>query len=161
MSNIVKFPDRILRTQTEKWDFQNPPEDAHKLVEQLLTVMNSHKGIGLSAVQIGKPYRVFVMRGDPNFACFNPKILDASEDTTNMDEGCLSLPGVVAKIKRSNKIRVRFFTASGGAETRYFEGLSAKVFQHELDHLDGKVFIDKLDRYHRDKAMKGYYNGRG
>lgn len=160
MSQIVTFPNPILKQETPKWDFFNPPEDPYKLVEELLTIMNSHKGIGLSAVQIGKPYRVFVMRGEPNFACFNPKILDASSEMTNMEEGCLSLPGVVAKVKRSSKIRVRFFTASGGAETRYFEGLSAKVFQHEYDHLNGRLLVDNLDRYHRDKAMKGYYNGR-
>lgn len=160
MSQIVTFPNPVLKQQTSNWDFNNPPEDPQQLVEQLLTIMNSHKGIGLSAPQIGKSYRVFVMRGDPNFACFNPKILDASEDLSNLDEGCLSVPGVIAKVKRSNKIRVRFFTASGGAVTRYFEGLSAKVFQHEYDHLNGTLFIDNLDRYHRDKAMKGYYNGR-
>lgn len=160
MSEIVTFPNNLLKQVTPNWDFYNPPEDPHQLVEQLLTIMNNNKGIGLSAPQIGKSYRVFVMRGEPNFACFNPKILDSSEDITNLDEGCLSVPGVVAKVKRSNKIRVRFFTASGGAVTRYFEGLSAKVFQHEYDHLNGKLFIDNLDRYHRDKAMKGYYNGR-
>lgn len=153
---IVTFPNNILTTPCAEWDYNNPPEDPHKLVEDMLTIMNNSRGVGLSAPQIGKPYQVFVMRGDPNFACFNPKIVDYSSEQTTLDEACLSLPSVAGKVKRSNRIRVRFHTASGGTITKIFEGLTARVFQHEYDHLNGTLMIHRMNRYHRDKAMKGY-----
>jgi peptide deformylase len=77
-----------------------------------------------------------------------------------MDEACLSFPGVTAKIKRSREIRVRFQAPSGAVVTQKFEGLTARIFQHELDHLDGVLFFNRAGRYHREKALKGFYNGR-
>lgn len=153
---IVTFPNDILTASCAAWDYSNPPEDPQQLVTEMLTIMNDSRGVGLSAPQIGKPYRVFVMRGDPNFACFNPLIVNYSADHSVLDEACLSLPSVVGKVKRSNKIRVRFHTASGGTVTKTFEGLTARVFQHEYDHLNGVLMIHRMNRYHRDKAMKGY-----
>jgi peptide deformylase len=123
--------------------------------------MNQFNGVGLSANQVGIPFRVFVMRSSPeNFVCFNPKIVYYSEDTETLEEGCLSFPLVNVKIKRSKHIRVRFQVPSGETVSMSFDGLTARVFQHEIDHLDGKLFVNRANRYHRDKALKGYYDGR-
>lgn len=154
---IVKYPHPILSTATEEFDFTNPPGDPVELATLLLNVMNNHKGIGLSANQLGIPYRVFVMRGSPeNFACFNPSIVHYSPEVESNDEECISYPGVKVKVKRSLSVRLRFQTPSGNLITQKFDGLTARVIQHEMDHLDGIPFINRANRYHRDKAMKGY-----
>jgi len=160
MIDVIRYPNSILTTRTIDFDFNNPAEDPYQIVERMLQVMQKYNGVGLSANQIGLPYRVFVMRGtEYNFACFNPKIVSMSEETNILEEGCLSFPGVNLKIKRSLEVRLRFQTPNGGTETKVFNGLTARVIQHEIDHLDGIAFINRANRYHRDKAMKGYYNG--
>lgn len=159
--NIIKYPNDILTTPTIPFDFSNPPTNPHELVNQLLQTMNDFKGVGLSANQLGLPYRVFVMRGDEyNFAFFNPKIVSHSNNVDTLEEGCLSVPGVVLKVTRPKSIRVRFQTPSGATDTKTFDGLSARVIQHEVDHLDGVLFFNKAHRYHREKALKGYKYGR-
>lgn len=156
--NLVKYPDPILTTPCEKFDFANPPLDPNKLVKDLLEFMIENNSIGLSANQVGIPYRVFVTRGDPNFAIFNPKIVSVGNELTFLDEGCLSFPGVTCKIKRYNEVRLRFQMPSGIVTTKVFNGLTAKVIQHEMDHLDGILFYNRANKYHRDKALKGRKN---
>lgn len=155
---LVKYPDPLLTTPCQEFDFSNPPIDPEKLAHDMLDFMVKAKGIGLSANQVGFPYRVFTMRGEPSFACFNPKIVHKSDEVTYLDEGCLSFPNVVCKIKRSNEVRLRFQTYSGAVTTKTFHGLTAKVIQHEMDHLDGVLFFNRANKYHRDKALKGFYN---
>jgi peptide deformylase len=155
---IVKYPDPILVTPTVPFNFLEPQVDAKELSQVLMYVMNHFNGIGLSANQIGKNLSVMCMKSSPeNLVCFNPKIVYYSDEQDVMEEGCLSVPGVTLKVKRSKEIRVRFQTPSGVLETATFNGLTARVFQHEYDHLNGIIFINKVNRYHRDKAMKGYY----
>jgi peptide deformylase len=161
MYSIVKYPHTSLTTPTTEFDFSNPPISSYDLVNDMLTIMIDSKGIGLSANQLGLPYRMFVMRGDEyNFACFNPKIVSKSDETTILEEGCLSFPGLIVKIARSNTVRLRFRTASGGTDTKTFDGLSARVIQHEINHLDGELFYNSAHRYHREKAFKRYNHGR-
>lgn len=156
---IVKYPDPILSTPTQPFDFTNPQIGPERLALEMMTEMNNHNGIGLAANQIGYPYSVLVMRSHPeNLVCFNPKIVSGSKETETLEEGCLSFPGVNVKIKRHQTIRVRFQMPSGMTTTETFSGLTARTFQHELDHLNGVVFINRANRYHRDKAMKGYYD---
>lgn len=155
---LVKYPNPILTTPCQEFDFNNPPVDPETLAHNMIDFMTKAKGIGLSANQVGLPYKVFAMKGDPNFVCFNPKIVNLSEDQTFLDEGCLSFPGVICKIKRSNEVRLRFQTYSGATTTKTFHGLTAKVIQHEMDHLDGVLFFNRANKYHRDKALKGFYN---
>jgi len=160
--HLVKYPDTILTTPCEEFDFANPPGDPYELGTLLLQLMNDYKAVGLAANQVGVPYRVFVMRGYPeNYVCFNPKIVYNSTETELLEEACLSFPGVNVKIKRPKNIRVRFQTPSGQVATMAFDGLTARVFQHELDHLDGVLFFNRANKFHRDKALKGFYNGRG
>lgn len=159
--NIVKYPNDILITPTEVFDFNNPPIDPNELVQLMLNEMNNSNGVGLSANQLGLPYRVFVMRGDEyNFAFFNPNIVSYSSEIDVREEGCLSVPGVVVKVPRSKSVRVRFQTPSGAVDTKTFDGISSRVIQHEFDHLNGVLFFNRAHRYHREKAMKGYNYGR-
>lgn len=160
MGLIEKHPSIYLNHVALDFDFSNPPVDPVELSTTMLKVMYDNNGIGLAANQIGLLYRVFVMRGHPeSFACFNPRIVNTSGELVEMDEACLSLPGVSGKVKRPENIRARFQTPSGETLTMDFSGMTARVFQHELDHLDGRLFINRMSRLKRDKAMKGYYNG--
>jgi peptide deformylase len=121
----------------------------------LVKFLYENDGLGIAANQVGFNLRVFAMRGTPeNFVCFNPRIVDKSKETISLEEGSLTYPGLMVKIKRPRHIKVRFQTPNGDVQTKTFTGMTARVFQHELDNLDGIVFYSKANRYHRDKAMK-------
>lgn len=151
---LVKKDDPTLKTPTQEFDFANPPMDPTQLVKDLAETMISHKGLGLSANQVGIPYSVFVVNGNPIQGCFNPKIVDFSLETLYLEEGCLSYPGLVVKVKRPKKIRVRYTMANGETVTHKFDGLTARCFLHEYDHLQGVVHITRANAYHREKALK-------
>lgn len=122
--------------------------------------MYESNGIGLAANQVGVPYRIFAMRGHPeNFVCFNPKLVQPSEMVISLEEGCLTYPGLLVKIKRPQHIRVRFTKPNGETITKQFTGMTARIFQHELDHLDGIIFYNKANRVHRDKALDKWRRG--
>ena len=97
--DLIEHDSAILEQELPLFDFENPPIDPEELARNLLDTMRHHKGIGLSANQVGLPYRVFVMEGEPAFACFNPKIVDVSNETVSLVEGCLSYPGVAVPVK--------------------------------------------------------------
>ena len=152
--NVVSHTDPILRRKMEPFDFTNPPTDPIQLAKDLTETMISQNGLGLAANQVGLPYRVFVLTGEQVYACFNPKIVSASPEQVYINEGCLSYPGMVVKIKRPQSIRVRFTMPNGATETMKFEGLTARCFQHEMDHLDGIVHLSRATLYHRQQAVK-------
>lgn len=152
--NLVDKNNPILRQTMPDFDFANPPTDPIQLAKDLTETMIHNKGIGLAANQCGLPYRVFVLSGEQVFACFNPKIVSASEELVYINEGCLTYPGVVVKIKRPADVRVRFTMPNGETTTVRFEGLSARCFQHELDHLNGIVHLSKANPFHKAKAVK-------
>ena len=155
MSQVVKYPNPILTTRCQEFDFKAPFMDPQVLANALMTAMYDNNGIGISANQIGVPARVFAIRGPEfNYVCFNPKIVSHSDETSVLEEGCLSFPGLVVKIKRPEEIRVRFMTPSGGTDTKTFGGLTARIFQHEMDHLDGVLFYNKANKFHRDQALR-------
>lgn len=140
---ILKICDRndpILSTKLERFDFDNPPTDPIQLAKDLTETMISHNGIGLAANQCGLPYRVFVIKSNPVFACFNPLIVDLGNEVNEYDEGCITFPKLFLKISRYSSIRVRFTMPNGLTETKKFAGLTARVFQHELDHVNGIKF---------------------
>lgn len=154
---LVKPDDKVLFTKMEDFDFENPPVDPKQLVDDMYNFMLERNGIGLSANQLGLPYRVFVMRGiEGPIACFNPKITYYSEEMNFLEESCLSLPGFCVKIHRPDVIRAKFQTVDGSIETKRFGGITARCFQHELDHLDGKMFTEKASKYHLDRAKRKF-----
>lgn len=140
-----------LITECEAFDFANPQVDPLELAADLVKTMVNHNGLGLSANQIGVPYRVFAMRTAPkNTVVFNPKIIHVEPEEEYMEEGCLSFPGLVVKVKRHKFIRVRFAYPSGEVKTETYKGMTARVFQHELDHINGIIYYDRATKYHKD-----------
>lgn len=157
---LVKSSDPILTTQCLPFNFQEPPFDPIEFAKELVKFMYDNNGIGLAANQIGQPYRVFCMRGEPqNFVCYNPKIVQPSAMEISLEEGCLSFPGLIVKVKRPQHIRVRFQTPNGDTITKQFTGMSARVFQHEIDHLNGVLYFNRANRYHKEIAMKKWKRG--
>jgi peptide deformylase len=153
--NLVDAKDPILKTKCEEFDFINPPFDPIEFSKDLIKFMYDNNGLGLAANQVGVPYRIFAMRGAPeNFVCFNPKIVLPSSEQVILEEGCLTYPGLLVKIKRSQHIKVRFRTPNGETLTKTFTGMTARIFQHELDHLDGIEFFSRANKYHREQAFK-------
>lgn len=153
--NLVSNKDPVLTTSCQYFDFSEPPFDPVEFSQELVKFMYEHNSIGLAANQVGVPYQIFVMRGDPeNFVCFNPKIVLPSVEVVSLEEGCLSYPGLLVKVKRPQHVRVRFHTPNGDVLTKTFTGLTARIFQHELEHLEGKRFIDNANRYHKEQALK-------
>lgn len=151
---LVKSDDPILTTPCQPFDFLNPPFDPIEFAKELVAFMYENNGIGLAANQVGVPYRVFAMRGQPeNLVCYNPKIIMPGAEEVTLEEGCLSYPGLLVKVKRPQHIRVRFHLPNGDTDTRQFTGLTARIFQHELDHLDGIRYYNRASRFHREKAL--------
>jgi peptide deformylase len=153
-STIVLAGSQELHTVTPKFDFQNPPTDPVKLADTLARAVIEHNGLGLAANQLGLPYRAFVIKSNPVIAVFNPIIVDASTEKVYLEEGCLSYPGLAIKVKRPKKIKVRYTQPNGEVVTKVFEGLTARIFQHEMDHLDGISHIDRASLFHREQAVK-------
>jgi peptide deformylase len=137
------------------FNFKTPPFDPIEFAKDIVHTMYQYNGIGLAANQIGINYRIFALRGTPeNIVAFNPKIVTFSEETIDMEEGCLSFPGLVVKIKRPRHIRARFQLPNGETVTKQYTGMTARIFQHELDHLDGTLYYNRAPRIIRDKAFK-------
>ena len=151
---LVPSNDPILKQKISNFDFDNPPVDPIQLANDLIETMIANKGLGLSANQCGLPYRVFVMWSNPSLVCFNPKLVDTSSEQVLMDEGCLSYPGMFIKIKRAQLIKARYTDATGETHTSKFTGMSARVFQHEQDHLDGVNYHKRANLYHLQQAQR-------
>ena len=129
------------------------------LMDDMLETMYAAPGIGLAAIQVGEPVRVIVMdlsRGEgvrqPRFFV-NPEILWASEETVPYEEGCLSVPEIYDEVERAAKVRIRYLGYDGAAVEEDAEDLYAVCIQHEMDHLDGVLFIDHLSRLKRNRAV--------
>jgi peptide deformylase len=155
---LVPETDPILRQPTQKWDFDNPPFDLPEFVETMCETMVKRRGVGLSANQVGVPYSIFVI-GHPDtpddiICVINPKIVDHSENVVLGEEGCLTYEALYGMVKRYDEIRVRFSNPMGDTETTKLTGFTARIFQHEYDHLQGIVYLDRMNRYHKEKAFK-------
>jgi len=148
MRNLVLEEDPILQKRGQLFDFDNPQEDPIELTNELLGAMVKYEGMGLSACQIGVDLKVFVMRfNDEGIVCFNPRINHYSEETTYMREGCLSYPGLFFPITRAQGINVTFSSKEGDEMSASFIDISAKIFQHEYDHMLGKVYLEYASAY--------------
>lgn len=146
--------DPILTTKLEPFDFENPLVDPKELANHLIEVMDKHNGIGLSANQLGMNHRVFVMRTEPRLVCFNPVLTFESEDQAVMEEGCLTFPLLYVRIKRSSWIRAKFFDENSKIQTQKFTGITARCFQHELDHLNGVVYLNRASKMNVERAKR-------
>jgi peptide deformylase len=158
MLTIVKFPDLILREKMPKFDFDNPSHDPVKLEKDLVEAMLAHDGIGLAANQVGIRARVFAMgySGNPESAqaLFNPEVVAHVDEVEDLEEGCLSFPGIYVKIKRPKKILARWQDCQGNWQQSEFDGYNCKCFLHELDHLEGIVYKDRVSSLKWNAAIK-------
>ena len=152
---LVKETDPFLREKPEVFDFENPQVDPEKLSTQLIENMIHHEGYGLSANQIGIPVTAFAMIMDDNaLVVFNPEILEWSDDTTYIKEGCLSFPGLWIAIERAKSVAVKFQVLDGEEQGGSMTDLSARIFQHESEHMDGDIFIDNVSGFKLKSAMR-------
>jgi peptide deformylase len=146
--DLIKFPSDTLREQMPDFDFANPVQDPVQLEQEMLQFMYARDGIGLAANQVGIKARVFVMghKADPEagMAFFNPVVLANTDDIDDLEEGCLSFPGIFVNIKRPKAIKARWQNSKGEFVEGEFRGYECKCFLHELDHLEGIVFKDRV-----------------
>jgi peptide deformylase len=160
---IYETPDPVLRqisTPVETVD-----DELRKLIDDMFDTMYAAPGIGLAAVQVGVPKRLLVIDlqepeeedGEPvrdPRVFVNPEILETSETSRPYQEGCLSVPDQYAEVMRPDRVRARWLDRDGTRHEQWIDGLLAVCLQHEIDHLDGILFIDHLSRLKRDMIMK-------
>lgn len=148
---LVVDPDPILKQTAVAWDFE-VDENAEVVEQEMVSIMKSFKGIGLAANQVGLLKRVFTIQLQKHpeltepFAMFNPEVLDKSTNEQSGEEGCLSFPNLWLDIKRSQSIDVKYLDKLGKECKITLTGIDARCFLHELDHLDGEVFTDKVSQ---------------
>ena len=156
MYQLVEEAMKVLREPTTDFDFENPPEDPKEIEKNMGEAMERFGGLGLSANQLGLPYRVFVMRtADSGIrAFFNPEITKLSKETDLMKEGCLSFPDIYLMIKRPSAIELEYSDAENERHTIQLEGLGSRCVQHELDHLNGIIFLQRASKLKLERAIK-------
>lgn len=156
---ILTVPDPRLKLKSKP--IEGPVTDEHRaLMDDMLETMYDAPGIGLAAIQIGVPLRIVVMdlakKGEepaPRYFV-NPEVVDASAELAPYEEGCLSVPEFFDEVSRPARIKIRYRDYHGVEHVEEADGLFATCFQHELDHLEGIVFIDHLSRLKRDSAIR-------
>tara|TARA_B100001939_G_scaffold116441_1_gene100949 strand:- start:1961 stop:2593 length:633 start_codon:yes stop_codon:yes gene_type:complete len=161
MYQLIEEASKVLRTPPPEFDFENPPEPPEEIAKNMAEAMDKFGGLGLSANQVGLPYRMFVMRtmheGDTESKVvpyFNPELTRVSQETELMKEGCLSFPDIFLMIKRSKTIEFKYQDVEGKEHTAVLEGLGARCVQHEIDHLNGILFLQRASKLKLERAMK-------
>jgi peptide deformylase len=145
---IIKYPDPILRKKCQ--EVREVTMEIKKLVEEMILALEKKQGVGLSAPQVGVLKRVIVIETEKGpVGLINPKIIKKSRGKEVMEEGCLSFPGLWLKIKRAKEVEVEALDKEGKGIRMEAEGLIAKILQHEIDHLDGILFIDRLSLWQK------------
>ncbi len=155
---ILVAPDPRLKQKSAP--VEGPVTDAHRrLMDDMLETMYDAPGIGLAAIQVGEPLRIIVMdlarEDEPKAPRYyvNPEILWASEEVVPYEEGCLSVPDYYDDVERPRFVKIRYMDYNGKLIEEDAEGLYAVCIQHEMDHLEGVLFIDHLSRLKREKAL--------
>jgi peptide deformylase len=155
LRHVVQFGDPVLRSEARRVEVFDDALRAQ--LQEMGRLMNDALGIGLAATQVGQLSRFLVYRVEPDSpvqALVNPVIEWSSPDKEWMEEGCLSLPGVHVDVERPIHVRVRAQDADGETMTIEASGLEARVIQHEMDHLDGVLILDRTPREQRKQAMR-------
>ena len=132
--------------------------DIASLVSDMFEAMDRARGVGLAAVQVGKLLRIFVThaQGDGPRVFINPDILETSIEVVPMEEGCLSIPGLYTDVMRPSSVRVQAWNLKGRPFSLTADGYLARVIQHEYDHLNGVLFIDRIDPKKKQRLLAGY-----
>ncbi|MBD0348152.1 MAG: peptide deformylase [Thermoleophilia bacterium] len=152
MAQLRQYPDPVLRMRA--YEVEELDDDLRRLVERMTVLMQEANGVGLAANQVGVLRRVFVMRPEEEpVAVVNPVIASTGDERETDEEGCLSMPAVLVPVERSVSVRLEGRDVQGGALTLELEGLAARVAQHELDHLDGILILDRTTKEARREAL--------
>jgi peptide deformylase len=162
VKEIIKIPDPVLREMCK--DIESVTPELNVLMDDMLETMYAAPGIGLAAPQINIPIRLIVMdtakreeEEKPNpIVMVNPVIVSASEEPSVYEEGCLSIPEFFAEVERPAAVTVAYIDKQGKPAEMLCEGLLGTVVQHEIDHLDGRLFIDYLSKLRRDRVIKKF-----
>ena len=156
MLDIIKWPDSQLKKHSVVVPDING--DIQTLVSGMLEAMTKGKGVGLAGVQVGKLYRLFVTRvpGDTPRVFINPDILETSIEMEPFEEGCLSIPGVYTDVIRPSSVRIQAWNLKARPFTISVDGYLARVIQHEFDHLNGIIFLDRIDQKKRQRLLVEY-----
>ena len=160
MLELVHYPNPILKEKLKDFDFTNPVVDPKKLEEEMIETMIYNNGRGLAASQVGIDARVFVIKTEnikeifTPFAVFNPKIIATSEELVQDYEGCLSFPNLLLPVKRPEHLVAEFLDRDGNQCIIRFDGIDARCFLHEYDHLEGVCFTDGMSKLKLDLAIK-------
>ena len=154
--NLVYYPSEILTTKVKDVDLTNPGFNPRELRAMMVDTMLSNNGIGLSANQVNINYQLFVMGADEQSAeiCINPTVLQHTEATVLEDEGCLSFPGIFVQVKRPKEVLVEYFDENLEQRRQHLKDYAVKVFLHELDHLNGICFKDRVSPLKWKMAVK-------
>jgi len=163
---IVVYGHPVLKKVAQNIEREYP--GLHQLVSDMFETMYTAEGVGLAAPQIGKSIRIFVIDGtpladeEPEFAGFkkvfiNAKIIEKSGESVLMKEGCLSIPNIREEVKRESFIRIQYYDEDWNFYEETYEGYKARVILHEYDHLDGILFVEKINHL-RKRLIKGKLN---
>jgi peptide deformylase len=154
LAQIRQYPDPVLRLRAR--EVEQFDDDLKQLVERMLRLMQDANGVGLAANQIGIIRRVFVFQPDPDtepVAVVNPVIVEGGDETVSDEEGCLSMQGVQVPVERALSVRLEGRDPEGGDISLDLSELGARVAQHELDHLDGVLILDRTTEEARRDAL--------
>ena len=158
LRQILIEPNKILREKSQ--NVERVDSDLQKLMDDMLETMYAAPGIGLAAIQVGVPKRIIVLdidqkEGQKNPMCFvNPEIIEKSKNNLTYEEGCLSVPGQFAEIDRPDKCHIKYLDYYGQPKTLKARGMLATCIQHEMDHLEGILFIDYLSKLKKSMIIK-------
>jgi peptide deformylase len=150
---IITLGDELLRQKAER--IKNIDDNLRSTAKEMIEALHKGKGIGLAGPQVGIMKRIFVthVEGDIERIFINPSLLETSAETTKYEEGCLSLPGMWADVVRSKTVRLQAWNEKGKAFNIETTGLLARVLLHEMDHLEGILFIDRLPEQKRIRLL--------
>ncbi|USE36688.1 peptide deformylase [Endozoicomonas sp. SCSIO W0465] len=153
---ILEYPDPRLRTVAKPVAEVN--DDIRRIVDDMLETMYDARGVGLAATQVDIHQRIVVMdlseEGNKPQVLINPGYEPIGDEKSDLQEGCLSVPGIYELLDRYSQVRLTALDRDGNEYTRDYDGLAAVCVQHELDHLEGKLFIDTLSRLKLDRIKK-------
>ena len=153
--DIQVYGAKILRTMTRALEKEEINDELRKTLDEMVKTMRLANGVGLASTQVNIDRRYFVMEIDGIVKkCINPEILEILADNVSTDEGCLSIPGIFKKVSRPDKIKVKYLNEYAEEVVEEMQGLCAKAFQHETDHINGMMYIDRLTPVNKNLIRK-------
>lgn len=165
---IAELGNSVIR-ETAK-EISNIDPEIHQLIKDMIATVKEVDGVGISACQVYQPLRLLILASHPSprypkapkmkpTAIINPKIISYSKSKNKKWEGCLSVPGIRGQVPRANSIKVEYLDSKGEKNKRQFKGFIARIFQHEFDHLEGKVILDRVEGTQDLITEKEYQKG--